>query len=186
MQIGAVGFSPFVYNTNAVSSASMNKVPSIGKDALASKTDFSGLTLSGENQNPLKKGQTANWMDVLSMQMQMSQQNAARVMKPAEDTTETANQAVTATNATAATENTTAANAAMNTADSGSQVSVSQADNLAVQASEQSNNVSTLQIQPVDQTAVASQASNNVVQQQTGNAMMQRAADAYMSMMMVS
>lgn len=172
MQIGAVGFSPFVYNTNAVSSASMNKVSSIGKDALASKTDFSGLTLQGENQNPLKKGQTANWADVLSMQMEMSQRNAARIMKPAEDATETASQAVTATAPTAssAQSETTAA-------------TTTQADTSAASVAPVAN-LGTPQIQAVDTNASASQAMNN--NQQFGSAMMQRAADAYMSMMMVS
>lgn len=172
MQIGAVGFSPFVYNTNAVSSASMNKVSSIGKDALASKTDFSGLTLQGENQNPLKKGQTANWADVLSMQMEMSQRNAARIMKPADNTTETASQAVTATAPTAssAQSETTAA-------------STTQADTTAASVAPVAN-LGTPQIQAVDTSASASQAMNN--NQQFGSAMMQRAADAYMSMMMVS
>lgn len=172
MQIGAVGFSPFVYNTNAVSSASMNKVSSIGKDALASKTDFSGLTLQGENQNPLKKGQTANWADVLSMQMEMSQRNAARIMKPADNTTETASQAVTATAPTAssAQSETTAA-------------TTTQADTSAASVAPVAN-LGTPQIQAVDTSASASQAMNN--NQQFGSAMMQRAADAYMSMMMVS
>lgn len=172
MQIGAVGFSPFVYNTNAVSSASMNKVSSIGKDALASKTDFSGLTLQGENQNPLKKGQTANWADVLSMQMEMSQRNAARIMKPADNTTETASQAVTATAPTAssAQSETTAA-------------STTQTDTTAASVAPVAN-LGTPQIQAVDTSASASQAMNN--NQQFGSAMMQRAADAYMSMMMVS
>lgn len=172
MQIGAVGFSPFVYNTNAVSSASMNKVSSIGKDALASKTDFSGLTLQGENQNPLKKGQTANWADVLSMQMEMSQRNAARIMKPAEDATETASQAVTATAPTASSAQSETTVATTTQADS-TPASVAPVANLG-----------TPQIQAVDTSASASQAMNN--NQQFGSAMMQRAADAYMSMMMVS
>lgn len=182
MQIGAVGFSPFVYNTNAVSSASMNKVSSIGKDALASKTDFSGLTLQGENQNPLKKGQTANWADVLSMQMEMSQRNAARIMKPAEDATETASQAVTATAPTASSAQSETTAASTTQADT-TAAATTQADSTAASVAPVAN-LGTPQIQAVDTNASASQAMNN--NQQFGSAMMQRAADAYMSMMMVS
>lgn len=96
MQVGAVGsamYTPYIYNTNTVNRASMNKVQGIGEDLLETKTDFSGLSKQ-ENVNPLKRGQTLDFAGVLDMQMQMGRLNAARVMseKPAEEVT----QAVTA------------------------------------------------------------------------------------------
>ncbi|MBQ7588655.1 MAG: hypothetical protein IJT37_11600 [Lachnospiraceae bacterium] len=79
MRIGAVGASPYIYNTNRVSSASLNKIDAIGSDVTSGKTDFSGLT-SGENENPLKRGETKNYADVLGMQMQMGMMNAVSLM----------------------------------------------------------------------------------------------------------
>ena len=80
MRIGAVGASPYIYNTNNVSSASLNKISAIGSDTTSGKTDFSGLTSTGQNENPLKPGQTKNLADILGMQMQMGMMNASRVM----------------------------------------------------------------------------------------------------------
>ena len=80
MRIGAVGASPYIYNTNSVSSASLNKIRAIGNDVTSGKTDFSGLTSSGENENPLKRGETKNYADVLGMQMQMGMMNAVKLM----------------------------------------------------------------------------------------------------------
>ena len=80
MRIGAVGASPYVYNTNAVSSASLNKIHGIGSDATASRSDFSGLSETAVNENPLKRGETKNFVDVMEMQIQMGRMNAARVM----------------------------------------------------------------------------------------------------------
>lgn len=85
--IGAVSFQtyrPYIYNTNTVSGNSLSKVRAIGDDLLASKTDFSGMTEEEQNINPLRKGETANFADVIAMQMQMSRMNAHRVMRPAE------------------------------------------------------------------------------------------------------
>lgn len=83
MQIGSVSFRPYVYNTNAVSSASMNKISAIGKDALAGKTDVSALTSqeakNSEVMNPLKRGETLDFAGILQMQMQMSRMNADRL-----------------------------------------------------------------------------------------------------------
>lgn len=79
MRIDAVSFQPYVYNVNAISPASMNKLSKISDNVLDQKTDFSGLV---ENENPLKKGQTLNFADMLQMQMQRGRSNAARVMKP--------------------------------------------------------------------------------------------------------
>ena len=80
MRVGAVGASPYVYNTNAISSASLNKIQGIGSDAETSRSDFSGLTETAVNENPLKLGETKNFVDVMEMQIQMGRMNAARVM----------------------------------------------------------------------------------------------------------
>ena len=81
MRIGALSMQPLVYNTNSVSSASLNKVSGIGSDLTASKSDFSGLASSeAVNINPLKMGETKNFADVLSMQLQMGQMNSLRIM----------------------------------------------------------------------------------------------------------
>lgn len=85
--IGAVNFQtyrPYIYNTNTVSGSSLSKVNPIGDDLLASKTDFSGMAEEEQNINPLRRGETANFADVIAMQMQMSRMNADRIMKPAE------------------------------------------------------------------------------------------------------
>lgn len=85
MQVGALGFKPYIYNTNVMSGNSLSKVSSVEKDLLASKTDYSSLTDESLNENPLKRGQTANFVDILDMQMQMSRLNASRIMKPEEE-----------------------------------------------------------------------------------------------------
>lgn len=85
MTIGAVSFQPYVYNVNAISPASMNKLSGISNDVLDKKTDFSGLV---ENENPLRKGQTLNFQDMLEMQMQRGRSNAARIMKPKDEAQE--------------------------------------------------------------------------------------------------
>ena len=86
MRIGALGamdFKPYIYNTNRLNGNSLSKVAPIGDDLLSSKTDFSALTDEDANINPLRRGQTVNFMDVLSKQMQTGRLNAARIMKPA-------------------------------------------------------------------------------------------------------
>ncbi|HAG69671.1 MAG TPA: hypothetical protein DCL38_06835 [Lachnospiraceae bacterium] len=83
MQVGAVGagyYQPYVYNTNSLDRASMNRVQGIGDDLLTSKTDFSALTDDGkQNVNPLKRGETADFAGIMDMQMQMSRMNASRL-----------------------------------------------------------------------------------------------------------
>ncbi|MCM1125738.1 MAG: hypothetical protein NC429_04630 [Lachnospiraceae bacterium] len=86
MRIGAMGamdFRPYIYNTNRLSGNSLSKVSPIGKDLVSSKTDFSGLTDEDLNENPLRRGQTSNFMDVLNKQMQTGRLNASRLIKPA-------------------------------------------------------------------------------------------------------
>lgn len=85
MTIGAVSFQPYVYNVNAVSPASMNRLSGISDNVLDKKTDYSGLT-EAENENPLERGQTLHFQDMLDMQMQRGRSVAARVMKPMEET----------------------------------------------------------------------------------------------------
>lgn len=68
---------PYVYNTNTVNRASMDKIKLIEDDVLASKTDFSDLTQ--ENTNPLAIGETKDFAGILEMQLQMGAQNAARL-----------------------------------------------------------------------------------------------------------
>lgn len=83
--LGAYGFQPYVYNTNAVSAASMNKLSKISDDVLDKKVDYSELADESKNVNPLKKGQTLDFQSMLQMQMQRGQNNAARIMKPAQN-----------------------------------------------------------------------------------------------------
>lgn len=81
MRIGAISFQPYVYNVNAISTASMNKLSRISDNVLDKKTDFSGLV---ENENPLRRGQTLNFQDMLEMQMQRGRSAAARMIKSAQ------------------------------------------------------------------------------------------------------
>lgn len=83
MRIGAVAYQPYVYNTNTVSAASLNRIGAIPNDATAGRTDFEDLTKEEENVNPLKRGQSANFMDILSSQMAMSRTRSAMMLKPA-------------------------------------------------------------------------------------------------------
>ncbi len=87
--LGAYGFQPYVYNTNAVSAASMNKLSKISDDVLDKKVDYSELADESKNVNPLKKGQTLDFQSMLQMQMQRGQNNAARIMKPAQESLKT-------------------------------------------------------------------------------------------------
>lgn len=92
MRIGALGYSPYIYNTNYVSAESMNKIAPIDEDLMAAGTDYSSLADDSLNENPLRRGETSNFMDVLSMQFQMSQMNASRLIKPAEEVAQSAAQ----------------------------------------------------------------------------------------------
>lgn len=87
MRIGALGamdFRPYIYNTNRLSGNSLSKIAPIGKDLTSAKTDFSALTDEDLNENPLRRGQTVNFADVLNKQMQTGKLNASRIMKPTE------------------------------------------------------------------------------------------------------
>lgn len=80
--VNALSFRPYVYNTNSVSAASMNKLSRISDNVLDKRIDYSELTDESLNENPLKKGQTLNFQDMLDMQMRRGQNNAARIMRP--------------------------------------------------------------------------------------------------------
>lgn len=122
MTIGAIGaysFQPYVYNTNNVSAASMNKLSKISDDVLDKKIDYSELSEEeNQNINPLRKGQTLNFQSMLEMQMQRGQNNAARIMRPAQEsqeeqeTAQTSNTNVTQFVRTSAPEQETAASVA--------------------------------------------------------------------------
>ena len=80
--IGSVAYDPYIYNTRQVSSASLNAVDRISDDATKGGVDFSGVNKAEEqvNINPLKKGETANFADVLMSQMTMSQLHQSQLL----------------------------------------------------------------------------------------------------------
>lgn len=78
MQISAIGYPTYVYNTNYVSRRSLGRVNAIPDDALAGKIGYAD---SSENENPLRPGTSRDFAGILSSQMAMSRQNAARIMK---------------------------------------------------------------------------------------------------------
>ena len=86
MGINAIAFRPYVYNTNAISPASMDRVKKIGDDVTkAAATDYSSLYNDDLNVNPLKRGQTKNFAEILESQLALGRQNASRVMAPASE-----------------------------------------------------------------------------------------------------
>ncbi len=88
MQIGALDFKPYIYNTNYLSGSSLGKISAIPEDALSAGTDYSELYTDDLNENPLSRGETSHFADVLAMQFQMSRMNASRLIKPIEETDE--------------------------------------------------------------------------------------------------
>lgn len=88
MNIGAISFQPYIYNTNYLSSVSLNKVNAISDDLVSAKTDYSDLVQDQSNQNPLRKGETLDFAGILQQQFQMAYNNAARLMKPADEAVE--------------------------------------------------------------------------------------------------
>lgn len=86
MQIGALSFKPYIYNTNMLSRNSLSRISGIGDDLQAGKTDFSALTDESLNENPLRRGETLNFVDILGMQMQAGRLNASRIMKSGGET----------------------------------------------------------------------------------------------------
>ena len=80
--VSSFGYTPYVYNTNTVSKASLGSVNKIPDDVLSSKV---GYQSEQENVNPLKMGETKNLGDVIMSQMSMGYLNAARVLKSPEE-----------------------------------------------------------------------------------------------------
>ncbi len=79
MGIGAIsGFQPYVYNTNSVSASSMNKISAIDNDVTSShiEPDYRSSDYNKPTLNPLERGETADFADVLAMQMQQGMNNA--------------------------------------------------------------------------------------------------------------
>lgn len=149
MTIGAISFQPYVYNVNAISPASMNRLSKISDDVLDKKTDYSGLT-QAENENPLRPGQTLDFRGMLEMQMQRGRSNAARVMK------------------TGAQEETEGAQTAQQTQDAAAKFERAAADQ-SVQETETAENV-----QAADANAANSSAGSDIA-----NFRMQQAISAY-------
>lgn len=85
MQISAIGYPTFVYNTNYVSSRSLGRVRAISNDALAGRVGYEG---SSENENPLRPGTSKDFVGIISSQMAMSRMNAARIMREPQQTEE--------------------------------------------------------------------------------------------------
>ena len=94
MRIGGIGnvYPNFVYNTNEVSANSLNKLSRISDNVLDKKVDYE--TNTEENQNPLRKGETKDFQNILAKQMQEGQNRAAAILPfglaPSEETKTTA------------------------------------------------------------------------------------------------
>lgn len=84
MQITGLGsIQPYYYNMNVLNTNSLNKISGISDNLNSRKTDFTGLTSDNEeliNQNPLRPGQSSNFMDILNSQLMMSRTNQSRIM----------------------------------------------------------------------------------------------------------
>ncbi len=86
MQIGSIGSvmsMPYVYNTNSVNRASMNPISAIPEDGTKGRVDYKGLVSEDglESMNPLKRGESRNFADIISSQMALSNQHKAALMK---------------------------------------------------------------------------------------------------------
>lgn len=100
MAVGAVGgistamMSPYVYNSRTVSSASLDAVSRISDDATDGGVDFTSDKEKQVNVNPLKKGETNGFADILMSQLYsgaVKQMNAFS-SPAAENQTQTSNQ----------------------------------------------------------------------------------------------
>ena len=83
--IGGYGFSPYIYNTNAISRHSMNKVAAISDDMSKSKVDYSNLVSDASEQNPLKRGESKNFVDIIASQMALGSFQKDRLAQSAVD-----------------------------------------------------------------------------------------------------
>ncbi|MCR4595716.1 MAG: hypothetical protein K5673_02925 [Lachnospiraceae bacterium] len=80
--VGSLAYDPYIYNTRQVSSASLNRIGRISDDATDGGVDFSAVEKVEEqvNINPLKRGETANFADVLMSQMNLSQIHQSQLL----------------------------------------------------------------------------------------------------------
>lgn len=84
MNISGVGFAPYLYNVNSVSANSMNRIAPVSDDVTRSRVDFSGLVSdSSEVQNPLRRGESSNFADILASQMALGAFQRDKLSVPA-------------------------------------------------------------------------------------------------------
>lgn len=78
MGVGAIsGFQPYIYNTNSVSSSSLNRISAVDNEVSSSHIKPKTSSDYGqETVNQLERGETADFAGVLAMQMQMGMNNA--------------------------------------------------------------------------------------------------------------
>lgn len=83
MGIGAIGsyqaYQPYIYNTNTVSAKSLNAISKVENDVSSSHIEQPASPYAQETVNPIPRGQSANFVDILNSQMQMGRNNAARI-----------------------------------------------------------------------------------------------------------
>lgn len=84
MTISPIGFQPYIYNSNALSAGSLGDISPISEDVLSHQIDYSELIPEEANSNPLRRGETKGFMDILAMQMQLGYNRAAQIFNPAE------------------------------------------------------------------------------------------------------
>lgn len=84
MTISPIGFQSYIYNSNALSGGSLGAVAAISEDVLSHSIDYSEIISEEVNVNPLRKGETRGFMDILAMQLQLGQNQAARIFNPAD------------------------------------------------------------------------------------------------------
>lgn len=66
--IGTMNVSGYVYNTNHVTAKSLNKINKISEDVLDSRREIRNDS-TGQNENPLKMGETPNFAALMEREM---------------------------------------------------------------------------------------------------------------------
>ena len=86
MGIGAIGsiglfqmYHPYVYNTNTLSAKSLGAIDKVNNDVSRSHIEQPENPYTKETENLIPRGQSANFADILSSQLQMGMNNAARI-----------------------------------------------------------------------------------------------------------
>ena len=84
--VGSLAYDPYIYNTRQISSASLNKSGRISDDATDGGVDFSAVEKVEEqvNINPLRRGETANFGDILMSQMNLSRIHQSQLLGDAQ------------------------------------------------------------------------------------------------------